>query len=144
MPGEIGDFVVRRRDGSFAYQLAVVVDDIAGAVNQVVRGADLVRSTFRQLALYRAFGAPAPRFGHVPLIHGRDGARLSKRHRGVTLRELRDGGARSEAIVGWIADAYGWQPDATPIAAGDLLGRADWSAIRPRHERLSFDPDELQ
>ncbi len=121
-PGSIGDFVVRRADGVPAYQLAVVVDDIAMKISEVVRGEDLLASTVRQLLLYRAFDASPPAFAHVPLILGDDGARLSKRHLGVTLRELRDAGESAEAIVGRLAQRHGLRETATPIAARDLLG----------------------
>ncbi|HEU0297879.1 MAG TPA: tRNA glutamyl-Q(34) synthetase GluQRS, partial [Longimicrobium sp.] len=77
---EGGDFVVRRRDGAAAYQLAVVVDDAAMRITHVVRGADLLSSTARQLLLYRALGLSIPEFLHVPLMLGPDGERLAKRH----------------------------------------------------------------
>ena len=120
-PGSIGDFVVLRADGVPAYQLAVVVDDIAMRMSEVVRGEDLLASTVRQLLLYRAFEAVPPSFAHVPLLLGDDGARLSKRHRGVTLRELRDAGQSAEAIVGRLANRHGLRPTAAPLAARDLV-----------------------
>ncbi len=82
-----GDFVVFRTDGVPAYQLAVVVDDAEMRIGEVVRGDDLLPSTARQLLLFDALGHPPPRFGHVPLLLGPDGVRLSKRHEGTTLRE---------------------------------------------------------
>ncbi len=120
-PESIGDFVVLRADGVPAYQLAVVVDDIAMRISEVVRGEDLLASTVRQLLLYRAFEAAPPAFAHVPLLLGDDGARLSKRHRGVTLRELRDAGESAEAIVGRLAHRHGLRPTAAPIAARELV-----------------------
>lgn len=75
-----GDFVIRRADGVFAYQLAVVVDDELQGVTQVVRGADLLASTARQIALQRALGYRTPRYAHVPLVLGEGGAKLSKRN----------------------------------------------------------------
>jgi glutamyl-tRNA synthetase len=120
-PGSIGDFVVRRADGVPAYQLAVVADDIAMNVTEVVRGDDLLASTVRQLLLYRAFGAAPPEFAHVPLVLGDDGVRLSKRHQGVTLKELRDAGEPPEAIVGRLAHRHGLRPNAAPIAARQLI-----------------------
>lgn len=83
----IGDFVLRRSDGIFAYQLAVVVDDIAMAITEVVRGEDLLSSVGRQVLLFRAWGAAVPRFCHLPLVLGPDGARLSKRHGSIAARE---------------------------------------------------------
>jgi glutamyl-tRNA synthetase len=120
-PGAIGDFVVRRSDGVSAYQLAVVVDDIAMRISEVVRGEDLLASTVRQLLLYRALGAPPPAFAHVPLLLGDDGVRLSKRHHGVTLRELRAAGESAEAIVGRLAHRHGLRETAAPISARALV-----------------------
>jgi glutamyl-tRNA synthetase len=84
----VDDFVVRRNDGGFAYNLAVVVDDAAQEVEEVVRGADLVDSAPRQLWLARALGLPDPVHAHVPLVLGADGSRLAKRHGAVTLRDV--------------------------------------------------------
>ncbi len=105
--GEIGDFVVARADGIPAYQLAVVVDDAAMAVTDVVRGDDLLPSTARQLLLYRALGLTPPRFAHVPLVVGEDGARLAKRHGALSLGELRERGADPGAVVALLADLSG-------------------------------------
>jgi glutamyl-tRNA synthetase len=92
--GVVDDFVVRRGDGAFAYNLAVVVDDAAQGVEEVVRGLDLADSTPRQLWLARALGQPEPAYAHVPLVLGPDGARLAKRHGDVTLREVGSEAAR--------------------------------------------------
>lgn len=83
----VGDFVLRRSDGIFAYQLAVVVDDVAMQITDVVRGADLLSSAARQILLFKALGAVPPRFAHVPLVLGPDGTRLSKRHGSIAARE---------------------------------------------------------
>src|SRR5205823_206117 len=99
----VGDFVLRRADGVAAYQLAVVVDDAAMQITDVVRGDDLLGSTARQLLLYRALGLAPPRFAHVPLMLGPDGARLSKRHGAVGVRALRDRGWPPERVVAWLA-----------------------------------------
>jgi glutamyl-tRNA synthetase len=85
--GVVDDFVVRRNDGAFAYNLAVVVDDAAQGIGEVVRGIDLLDSTPRQLWLGARLGLPAPRHAHVPLMLGPDGARLAKRHGAVTLAD---------------------------------------------------------
>ncbi|UUZ81768.1 tRNA glutamyl-Q(34) synthetase GluQRS [Paenibacillus sp. P26] len=89
LPGHGGDFVVRRADGIVSYQLAVVVDDAAMRITDVLRGTDLLDSTPRQLLLFEALGLPAPRYAHVPLLYGPDGERLSKRREAVTLAGIR-------------------------------------------------------
>ncbi|GFO64708.1 tRNA glutamyl-Q(34) synthetase GluQRS [Geomonas paludis] len=85
-----GDFVIHRADGPYAYHLAVVVDDAASGVNQVVRGADLLASTPRQIYLQRIFDFPTPAYFHLPLVTGPDGAKLSKRDNAVSLAAGRD------------------------------------------------------
>jgi glutamyl-tRNA synthetase len=104
--GVVDDFVVRRGDGAFAYNLAVVVDDAAQGITQVVRGADLLDSTPRQVWLARALGLPEPSYAHVPLVLGPDGARLAKRHGAVTLRDVAAPEARH-----WIAASLGLRDD---------------------------------
>jgi glutamyl-tRNA synthetase len=128
--GATGDFVVRRADGVPAYQLAVVVDDAAMAIDEVVRARDLLASTVRQRLLYQALGARQPRFGHVPLVLGDDGVRLSKRHRGVTLAELREAGDTPEAVVGRIAALIGLRATSEPVSARDLIAGFGLSAVR--------------
>jgi glutamyl-tRNA synthetase len=99
---DFGDFVVWRHDGVPSYQLAVVVDDCAMEITEVVRGADLLRSTARQLLLCRALGFRAPVFHHCPLLRDAQGLRLAKRHDALSLRALRAGGARPEELqAGW-------------------------------------------
>jgi glutamyl-tRNA synthetase len=93
--GVVDDFVVRRGDGAYAYNLAVVVDDAAQGVEEVVRGNDLADSTPRQIWLARALGLPEPAYAHVPLVLGADGARLAKRHGDVTLRDVPPAAARA-------------------------------------------------
>ena len=95
---DFGDFIVWRKDDTPSYQLACVVDDAAMRVTEVVRGADLIRSTFRQLLLFRALGAPAPAFYHCPLVTDADGVRLAKRHDALSLRELRRQGVSPESL----------------------------------------------
>ncbi len=104
-----GDFVVKRADGPFAYQLAVVVDDAEMGVNQVVRGADLLSSTPRQIHLQRLLGYDASAYYHLPLVTGRGGAKLSKRDNAVSIaagRDLRrDGGALLTAALGFLGQS---------------------------------------
>ncbi len=95
---DFGDFIVWRKDDVPAYQLAVVVDDAAMQITEVVRGADLITSTFRQLLLYRALGLEPPQFYHAPLILDSLGNRLAKRHASLTLRALRAAGANPESL----------------------------------------------
>jgi len=85
---DFGDFVVWRRDGVPAYELAVVADDIRMEISEVVRGADLLKSTARQILLYRALGAPPPRWAHAPLVLDENGKRLAKRSDALSLRTL--------------------------------------------------------
>src|SRR4051794_1717063 len=112
--GSVDDFVVRRGDGAYAYNLAVVVDDAAMGVDQVVRGDDLLDSTPRQVWLAEALGLPVPDYVHVPLVLGPDGARLAKRHGAVTLRELDPG----EALA-WILRSLGLPREGDPVDAFD-------------------------
>jgi glutamyl-tRNA synthetase len=107
----------------------VVVDDAAMAIDEVVRGDDLLASTPRQLLLYRALASKAPRFGHVPLLLGEDGIRLSKRHAGTSLAELRAAGWSADAVVGRLAAGLGLRSDPRPIpvrGGGEGCGRAAW------------------
>jgi glutamyl-tRNA synthetase len=121
LPHDVGDFVLKRGDGVFAYQLAVVVDDLATNVTHVVRGADLVASTPRQIALARALGGTPPVYAHVPLVVGSDGARLEKRTAGITLRELRRGGVSAECILGELAHGLGMAETRAPSTAESVV-----------------------
>jgi glutamyl-tRNA synthetase len=118
---EVGDFVVARADGVPAYQLAVVVDDAAMGVTDVVRGDDLLASTGRQLLLYAALGLAAPRFAHVPLVVGEDGERLAKRHGALSLGELRARGADPRAVAGLLAALSGLAPEGAKVAPAELV-----------------------
>ncbi|HEX8909942.1 MAG TPA: tRNA glutamyl-Q(34) synthetase GluQRS [Anaeromyxobacteraceae bacterium] len=118
---EVGDFVVARADGIPAYQLAVVVDDAAMGIEEVVRGDDLLSSTARQLLVYRALGLAPPRFAHVPLVTGEDGARLAKRHGALSLGELRERGADPRAVVGLLAALSGLAPEGGRLAPAELV-----------------------
>lgn len=124
-----GDFVVWKAPvpdttGSLpSYQLAVVVDDAAQGVTEVIRGDDLIPSTPRQLLLYLALGLTPPRFVHVPLVVGSDGRRLAKRHGDTRLSALREAGVRPEMLLGLLAWSCGWIAAIEPITVGELLPR---------------------
>jgi len=126
---ELGDFVIGRGDGQPAYQLAVVLDDHRMEVTEVLRGDDLLSSTFRQLELYDFFGWKPPEFLHVPLMIGPDGRRLAKRHGDTRLATLREAGVEAEELIGLLAWSCGLQPEVRPVAARELLA--------------DFDPDRL-
>jgi glutamyl-tRNA synthetase len=109
-----GDFIVARNTLGPSYQLAVVVDDALMGVTQVVRGADLVPSTPRQILLYRALGWTPPDFGHVPLVVGPDGRRLAKRDGSIKLSTLREQGADPRRLIGVLAQSCGWTSTPNP------------------------------
>ena len=96
---DFGDFLVWRKDGVPSYQLACAVDDAELGITEVVRGADLIKSTFRQLLLFRAFGQPAPSYYHCPLMLDANGERLAKRHDSLSLRTLREQGVSAFDIL---------------------------------------------
>jgi glutamyl-tRNA synthetase len=123
----VDDFVVRRNDGAYAYNLAVVVDDGAQSIGEVVRGADLLDSTPRQLWLGERLRLPAPRHAHVPLLLGPDGARLAKRHGAVTLADRA---------------ALGQSPDAVRRELLSPLGLGDCVTMDELVEH--FDPERLE
>lgn len=123
--GESDDFVVRRNDGSPAYQLTVVADDADQGVGEVVRGDDLVDSTPRQLILHRMLGLQEPSYAHVPLVLGPDGERLAKRHGGITLGERLATGETPEGIVGWMARSLGLAEPGERVTARGLIPRFD-------------------
>ena len=125
---DCGDFYLRRADGVFAYQLAVVVDDARMGVTEVVRGADLLSSTARQLYLYRLLGLKAPRFAHCPLLLAPDGRRLSKRDGDQSLENLREKYTAQE-IVGKLAYAYGLQPEPAPRTPESLIKDFSWAKV---------------
>ena len=128
-----GDFIVKRADGIYGYQLAVVVDDAAMNVTHVLRGWDLLDSTPRQLLLYEALGLSKPVFAHVPLLYGPDGQRLSKRHGSVSIASMREAGTPPEAVVGVLAYLSGLIDRFEPVQVSDLT--ASFSM-----EKLSREP----
>lgn len=132
---ECGDFLLRRSDGMFAYQLAVVVDDAAMGVTEVVRGSDLLSSTPRQLYLYDLLGLKAPEFIHFPLLLAPDGRRLSKRDADAGLDDLRFK-LTAEEILGRLAYLGGFNPTAQPKTAEELLKDFHWEKVPKEDIRI--------
>lgn len=124
-----GDFIVRRSDGVYAYQLAVVVDDAAMGVTQVVRGGDLLDSTPRQIWLYELLGLTPPEFFHVPLLLASDGRRLSKREGDLGMDALRER-FTAEELIGKLAFLAGLQSAPEPISAAGLVPAFSWARVR--------------
>ncbi|MGB8331601.1 MAG: tRNA glutamyl-Q(34) synthetase GluQRS [Polyangiales bacterium] len=134
-----GDFVVRRADGIWAYQLAVVVDDAEARISQVIRGADLLDSTPRQIALYRALGCPTPSFAHVGLLLDEAGNRLAKRHGAVSIESLRQAGRSAEEVIGALASSLGLTADTAPIRPEELIPNFELTEIAG--SSVAWDPE---
>lgn len=138
---EIGDFVVRRKDGTAAYQLAVVVDDAAMGITHVLRGADLLPSTARQILLYWALGLEPPAWTHVPLLLAPGGARLAKRDRAITLVEARTSGVHPEGVIGWLAATCGLAQPGEEVSATQITTRFNLARIPARSAPAAFAPE---
>ena len=117
----LGDFPIARDPDGAGYTLAVVVDDAAMGVTEVVRGDDLLAATPAQILLQRALGLPTPRYCHVPLVVGPDGRRLAKRHGDTRISSLRQMGWRPEDVIGLMAASCGWLPAGSAITLRELL-----------------------
>jgi glutamyl-tRNA synthetase len=138
--GTVGDFVVAKTPEQPAYQLAVVADDLAQGVTEVVRGDDLIPSTARQILIHRALGETPPAYGHVPLVVGTDGKRLAKRFGDAQIATLRARGVPPERIIGVLADWSGLGAgDATPAC---LVPK--WSWDRVARDRVVLTPERLR
>jgi len=132
----VDDFVVRRGDGVPAYNLAVVVDDAAQGIGQVVRGADLVDSTPRQLFLARLLELVPPAYAHVPLVLGPDGERLAKRHGAVTLSDRLAQGESAASVRSWLAASVGLAEIGEAVGPETLVERFDPRALPVEPTRL--------
>ncbi len=136
----VDDVVLRRNDGVAAYNLAVVVDDADQGVEQVVRAEDLLPVAPTQAHLYDLLGRPRPRWAHVPLVVGPDGARLAKRHGSVTLADLRSAGVTVAAVVAWIGRGLGIDDVDGARSVAHLVERFDAAAI-PAGAATVLDPE---
>lgn len=138
--GTVGDFVVAKNPEQPAYQLAVVADDLAQGVTEVVRGDDLIPSTARQILVHRALGEKPPLYGHVPLVVGGDGKRLAKRFGDAQIATLRAKGVSPERIIGVLADWSGLGAgDATPAC---LVPKWSWNKVT--RERIVLTADRMK
>lgn len=125
----VGDFVLKRRDGLYAYQLAVVVDDLLMGIDEVVRGADLLDSTARQIQLIEALGGTSPSYAHVPLVVNAQGEKLSKRDAGLTVQSLREAGMHPEEMAGWLGWSLGLLDRPEPCRAAELVPLFSWEKV---------------
>lgn len=141
----VGDFIIQRRSGDSAYQLAVVIDDRLDQVTEVVRGRDLLPSTLRQNFIARALDLPIPKYLHVPLICDHTGRRLAKRHKDLSLAALRDMGITAEQIVTWAARCANQEVKAERVSAQQVCDHfvasrlAPGDIILPESVTLAFD-----
>jgi glutamyl-tRNA synthetase len=140
---EIDDFIILRTDGTPIYNLAVVSDDVHMRITHVLRGDDHLSNTPKQIMLYRALGAPEPRFGHLPMILGPDGRRLSKRHGATAVGEYREAGILPQALNNFLA-LLGWNPgdDQEVMLEHELIAR--FSIDRIGKKSAIFDPEKLE
>lgn len=128
-----GDFIIRRKDGAWAYQLAVVVDDAEMGITEVVRGSDLLLSSPQQIYLAELLGYPLPSFIHLPLLCNAQGQRLSKRDKSLDMEALR-AGFTAEEIVGRLAFLAGLKADDAPCTAEELLPVFSWDKLPPERQ----------
>ena len=129
LAADCGDFVIRRADGVYVYQLAVTVDDGESGVTEVVRGRDLLSSAPRQMYLQELLGFPQPVYGHIPMLVAPDGRRLSKRDKDLDLGQLRKRFS-PEQLLGCLAFSSGILSENTPISAGELAGEFSWDKLK--------------
>jgi glutamyl-tRNA synthetase len=140
---DIDDFVVLRSDRTPIYNLAVVSDDIAMGITLVMRGDDHISNTPKQILLYQALGAPLPRFGHLPMIHGTDGKKLSKRHGATAVGDYQHLGILPEAMLNFLA-LLGWSPggDVEVMTTADMVRLFDADGLSKK--AAIFDPQKLE
>lgn len=132
---QVGDFIIRRKDGAWAYQLAVVVDDALMGITEVVRGRDLLLSSPQQMYVARLLGFASPRFIHLPLLCNQAGQRLSKRDQSLDMEALRRRFTAPE-IIGRLAFLAGLIPECQPVTPHELLGSFSWNKVPGRDIEL--------
>jgi len=140
---DLDDFVILRSDGTPIYNLAVVSDDIAMRVTLVMRGDDHISNTPKQILLYRALGQPVPTFAHLPMIHGTDGRKLSKRHGATAVGEYQHMGLVPDAMVNFLA-LLGWSPggDREVLTRAELIELFSPAGLQKK--AAIFDPQKLE
>ena len=138
--GLVDDVVLRRNDGTPAYNLAVVVDDADQGVEEIVRGDDLLPSTPRQLHVADLLGLPRPTHAHVPLVLGPDGERMAKRHGAVTLADRAQLGEDAKEVLSMLAASLDLAEPGEPVTVADLVDRFDPDRL-PRDPWVFSDPD---
>lgn len=136
---DCGDFLIRRSDGVFAYQLVVVVDDAEMGITEVVRGHDLLSSVPRQIYLQRLLGYPEPSYAHVPMLVAPDGRRLSKREHDCDMGELKRALGTPERLLGKLAHAAGLTEDDAPRSAEQLIDSFSWDTVRAHRADIVID-----
>lgn len=140
----VGDFVLKRRDGLYAYQLAVVVDDLLMGIGEVVRGADLLASTARQIQLIEALGGTPPVYAHLPLVVNAEGEKLSKHDASLDLHTLREAGVQPDQLAGYLGYSLGLLSKPTRCTVADLVSRFRWDHIPKAPWQLPSDlPERL-
>ena len=135
LAADCGDFILRRSDGLFGYQLAVVVDDALSGVNEVVRGRDILSATPRQIYLLRELGYPVPHYIHIPLLMDSEGRRLAKRDRDLDLSAL-SRRFTAEQLLGKLAYSAGLLAEERPATLAELIDSFDWAKVRRDDMRL--------
>lgn len=137
LASQVGDFIIRRKDGAWAYQLAVVIDDALMGVTEVVRGRDLLLSSPQQMYIAQLLGFPSPSFIHLPLLCNANNQRLSKRDSSLDMASLRQRYTSAE-IIGRLAYAANLQPEPQPISPTDLISNFSWDKV-PRQDIILYE-----
>lgn len=138
---DCGDYIIRRSDGLFGYQLAVVIDDALSGVTEIVRGRDILFSTPRQMHLQRTLGFASPQYAHIPLLLDCNGRRLAKRDKDLDLTALSKA-MTPQQILGMLAHSAGIIPENRPANLDELIRLFDWKLVSREDIRLCYDPQK--